>query len=156
MCEYLVQVATKLMHGIIVQYRKQKATQDISGVKWHTILIRADRASKSSILPLRGSPTSVATFIASRACRQPITPGTVGQQRVVSLLVQNYLQKRWNQGMKFMPSYSVQCLHTHSMICIFYLYRNNICSQPTQAVQSSRFRCIGGNDQNFNLYTMSK
>lgn len=41
-----------------------------------TIRIRADNASNRSIRPDNGSPTALATFIASSAWRQPITPGT--------------------------------------------------------------------------------
>lgn len=41
-----------------------------------TTRIRADSASNRSILPDNGSPTAPATFIASRAWRHPIMPGT--------------------------------------------------------------------------------
>lgn len=45
-------------------------------IKLHTVRVREDNASKRSILPERGSPTALATLIASRAWRHPITPGT--------------------------------------------------------------------------------
>ena len=82
----VVEVANKTSH--CVQYGNEKdqgcTRSNCPKVEKRTILIRADSASKSSIRPHRGSPTSVATFIASRACMQPITPGT-SQQKVVSL-----------------------------------------------------------------------
>lgn len=56
----------------------------------HTIRIRADNASKRSILPDSGSPTALAIFIASRAWRQPMIPGTIKQ--------------KWERHYNFVPS----------------------------------------------------